>query len=126
MSLAARRSLNRKLNYAVDFKVLSATNFGVPQKRERVYIVGFDRDYYGDLDAKRLFDQLETEPTSPSLAHALLPEGSNETARYTISDKLWDGLKRRMARHEAKGNGFGHKVFGRDDAFCNHIRFVAC
>jgi len=121
MSLAARRSLNRKLNYAVDFKVLSATDFGVPQNRQRVYIVGFNRDHFDDADAKRVFDQLELEESSPSLADALTPEGSNETARYTISDKLWEGLKRRMARHEAKGNGFGHKVFGRNDSYCNTI-----
>lgn len=44
MSEEARKSLGAKLNYRVDFRVLKAANFGVPQNRERVYIVGFDRD----------------------------------------------------------------------------------
>lgn len=121
MSLDARRSLSRKLNYSVSYKVLSANNFGVPQRRERIYIVGFDRDHYGDIDASEVFKHLpETRPET-RLGDALEPSDSNVLARYTISDRLWTGLKRRMARHEAKGNGFGHKVFGYDDPYCNTI-----
>lgn len=121
MSLEARKSLSRKLNYAVDWRVLSATSFGVPQRRERVYIVGFDRDYYGDADPREVFKNLEGIEQATQLGDALEPEGSNDLARYTISDRLWEGLIRRMARHEAKGNGFGHKVFGSEDAYCNTI-----
>ena len=43
-----RKSMSKRLNYAVDFRVLKANNFGVPQKRERIYIVGFNRDYFKD------------------------------------------------------------------------------
>ena len=121
MSLEARKSLSKKLNYDVDFKVLSATEFGVPQRRERVYIVGFDRDHYGDVDATEVFSNLSGFETATKLVDALEPEGSNGVAQYTISDRLWEGLIRRMARHEARGNGFGHKVFGSEDAYCNTI-----
>ena len=121
MSLEARKSLQNKLNYDVDFKVLSATEFGVPQRRERVYIVGFDRDHFGDVDASQVFSNLEERESATRLIDALEPEGSNEVAQYTISDRLWEGLIRRMARHEAKGNGFGHKVFGSEDEYCNTI-----
>lgn len=121
MSLEARKSLSKKLNYAVDWKVLSATSFGVPQRRERIYIVGFDRDYYGNANAAEVFGNLEGIEHSTQLGEAMEPEGSNNLARYTISDRLWEGLIRRMARHEAKGNGFGHKVFGSTDAYCNTI-----
>ena len=121
MSLEARKSLQNKLNYSVDFKVLSATEFGVPQRRERVYIVGFDRDHYGSVEASEVFANLVGKESETRLMDALEPEGSNGVARYTISDRLWEGLIRRMARHEAKGNGFGHKVFGSDDDYCNTI-----
>ncbi|MCL4674142.1 MAG: DNA (cytosine-5-)-methyltransferase [Sphingomonadaceae bacterium] len=121
MSLEARKSLQKKLNYDVDFKVLSATEFGVPQRRERVYIVGFDRDHYGNVDASVVFANLEQREAVTRLSDALEPEGSNEVAKYTISDRLWEGLIRRMARHESKGNGFGHKVFGSNDGYCNTI-----
>lgn len=121
MSLDARKSLSKKLNYAVEWQVLSATSFGVPQRRERVYIVGLNRDYYGDADPAEVFRNLEGLERCTRLGEALEPEGSNNLARYTISDRLWEGLIRRMARHEAKGNGFGHKVFGSDDGYCNTI-----
>jgi len=121
MSLEARKSLQKKLNYAVEFKVLSATEFGVPQRRERIYIVGFDRDRYGDVDASEVFANLQEMESATRLKDALEPEGSNHVAQYTISDRLWEGLIRRMARHEAKGNGFGHKVFGAEDEYCNTI-----
>lgn len=121
MSLDARKSLSKKLNYDVDVCVLSATAFGVPQRRERVYIVGFDRDYFGNVDAKAVFASLGGMEKATRLGDALEPEGSNDLVRYTISDRLWEGLIRRMARHEAKGNGFGHKVFSSDDPYCNTI-----
>ena len=51
----------KKLNYEVDFRVLSSNNFGVPQKRERVYIVGFNRDKIKATNEvpKKIFDDLE-------------------------------------------------------------------
>lgn len=121
MSLDARKSLSKRLNYSVDWKVLSATQFGVPQRRERIYIVGFDRDHYGDVDTSQVFADLQEKEASTLLIDALEPEDSNNAGRYTISDRLWEGLIRRMARHEAKGNGFGHKVFDSKDAYCNTI-----
>jgi DNA (cytosine-5)-methyltransferase 1 len=34
----------------VDFKALSAADFGVPQNRERVFIVGFDKSQFKNVD----------------------------------------------------------------------------
>ena len=72
VSEEVRNSMNKKLNYAVDFKVLKANNFGVPQKRERIYIVGFNRDYFDesvDLDRKlfEMFSYLENKKSSTGL-----------------------------------------------------------
>lgn len=50
MSPEARTSLNTPLNYKVWHKVLRATDYGVPQNRERIFIVGLNRDYFPDLD----------------------------------------------------------------------------
>jgi DNA (cytosine-5)-methyltransferase 1 len=121
MSLEARRSLAKRLDYCVDFRVMGATEFGVPQNRERVYIVGFDRAVFGEVDVQEFFDDLEGRGAETSLADALEPASSNYVERFTLTDRLWNGLKARMARHVEKGNGFGHKVFDRDSPYCNTI-----
>jgi DNA (cytosine-5)-methyltransferase 1 len=121
MSLEARRSLSKRLNYSVNYRVIGATEFGVPQNRERIYIVGFDRETFGDVDFRDFFDSLEGRGSETCLADALESESSNSVERFTLSDRLWDGLKARMARHLEKGNGFGHKVFDRSAAYCNTI-----
>lgn len=121
MSLEARKSLSKRLDYSVGIKVIRATEFGVPQNRERVYIVGFNRARFPSIDFKDFFDGLKGREASTRLADALEPDSSSHLPRYTISDKLWEGLKKRMARHEAKGNGFGHRVFASDEPACNTI-----
>lgn len=121
MSLEARKSLGKKLDYSVGTKVIKATEFGVPQNRERIYMIGFDRKIFGDVDFSSFFENLEGRETTTCLADALEGEKSNHISQYTISNKLWDGLQRRMNRHAAKGNGFGHKVSKGSDAACNTI-----
>jgi DNA (cytosine-5)-methyltransferase 1 len=121
MSLEARKSLGRKLNYSVGITVIRATEFGVPQNRERVYIVGFDRARFSNVNFEVFFANLKDREIETRLGDVLESEASNSLHRYTISNKLWEGLQNRMARHMAKGNGFGHKVFSHDDVACNTI-----
>lgn len=120
MSADARRSLSVKLNYETTVAVLKATDFGVPQKRERIYIVGFDRAAFPGINLKSFFDDLSHTDGKTRLGDALQPDREVDQ-KYTLTDKLYNGLVARMDRHQSKGNGFGHKVFGRDDAACNTI-----
>jgi DNA (cytosine-5)-methyltransferase 1 len=39
-------SLLRECDYKVHFKVLESVDFGIPQARERVYLVGIRNDLY--------------------------------------------------------------------------------
>jgi DNA (cytosine-5)-methyltransferase 1 len=121
MSLEARRSLSKRLDYSVDYRVIGATEFGVPQNRERVYIVGFDRHTFGDVGFGDFFEQLQGRGADTCLADALEAQSSNYVERFTLSDRLWNGLKARMDRHVQKGNGFGHKVFERTAPYCNSL-----
>lgn len=41
MSEEARHALSVKLNYWVDFKILRAEDIGIPQNRERIFIVRY-------------------------------------------------------------------------------------
>ena len=96
-------SLN-ELNYEVFYAVLDGQNF-VPQHRERIIIVGFDRERYGQ-DIK--FD-FEITPAIPKpVMKDILDKKGDE--KYTLSDKLWIYLQSYAAKHKAAGNGFGYGI----------------
>jgi DNA (cytosine-5)-methyltransferase 1 len=124
MSSEARRSLQTRLNYQVDFGVLVARNFGVPQNRERIYIIGFDRDQVSEASQRDLpqeiFSRLLKQKAVTSL-NTILEDSSAVDPKYTISDRLLAGHQRRLREHRAKGNGFGFSVFNRQSPYCNTI-----
>lgn len=109
-----RESLD-DIGYQVDDKILSAYDYGMPQKRERIFIVAFrDSESFGRFEFpgkkphslyKNVGDALENAPPS----------------EYTISDKLWAGHQRRLAKHKRKGHGFGYSLFSRKDEYVSTI-----
>ena len=120
MSVDARRGLNSQLDYHVGYRVLRADNFGVPQGRERIYIVGFDRRACGDVDINAMFDELAKMRSETRLGDILIPNADVDP-KYTISDRLLAGHERRKRENKAKGNGFGYSLFGADSPYCNTI-----
>lgn len=100
-------SLNN-LHYQTYYTVLNAKDFGVPQNRERLFIVGF----LGKADFNF--------PTPPELKTRLgdILE-KNPDPKYTISDKLWAGHKRRKEENKLKGNGFGYSLFNESSEHTN-------
>ena len=124
MSEEARHSLTTSLNYQVGYSVLRATNFGVPQNRERIYIVGFDKDAFSNLnlanEISHMFTDLNSRKAVTRLGNVL--EDSNSVdPKYTISDKLLAGHQRRRIEHKQKGNGFGFSVFNQNSTYCHTI-----
>ena len=89
-----------KLGYSVHFRVLDGKYF-VPQHRERIIIVGFDRKRFNGNE-KFDFPQL---PNPTKSIRGILEE--NPDTKYTLSDKLWNYLQNYAAKHKAMGNGFG-------------------
>ncbi|WP_429220525.1 DNA (cytosine-5-)-methyltransferase [Aeromonas veronii] len=119
----ARLALSEKLNYWVDYKVLRAGDFGAPQNRERIFIVGFDMDYFEGVDFDNLFSW-PTPPMTPTRVGDILEDLTHLPAsedRYTISDRLWEGHQKRKLEHEQKGNGFGYSLFNENSAYTNTI-----
>lgn len=96
-------SLN-ELGYEVFYKVIDGQSF-VPQHRERIIIVGFDRERYGSFFDFE-FNIIPKEP-KPVIADILEKEVSE---KYTLSDKLWIYLQNYAAKHKAAGNGFGYGI----------------
>lgn len=91
------------IGYKVFYQVLNSKNFGVPQNRERVYIVCFREDI-----APETFE-FPTRVNSPKTIQDIL-DPAPIPAKYYISDMYLETLKRHKERHAAKGNGFGYKV----------------
>lgn len=121
MSDDARSALLNKLNYKVFYKVLRAADFGVPQNRERIFIVGFDRDYFGeDIDFESLFSWPEPVIEKTKVGD-ILEDSRHIDSKYTISEKLWEGHQRRKDEHKRKGNGFGYTLFTEDSEYTNTL-----
>lgn len=93
-----------ELNYDVFYQVLDGQSF-VPQHRERIIIVGFDKERFGEnIDFS--FDIVPVDP-KPMIRDILEPEVND---KYTLSDKLWLYLQNYAAKHKAAGNGFGYGI----------------
>lgn len=97
--------LEEELGYQVHWDVINAARFGVPQKRERIYIVGFDfeADFSfpsGQEPSTTVGDILESEPVNP---------------KYFVSERYWRTLERHRERHAKKGNGFGYQIVSPDE-----------
>ena len=123
LSSSAKEALSTKLNYHVDFKVLRAADFGRPQNRERIFLVGFDKDYFGeDTNIDDLFNWPEAPLTKTRVGDILESDAIIQSDdRYTISDKLWLGHQTRKAMHKEKGNGFGYSLFNSESEYTNTI-----
>lgn len=90
------------LEYKIFYKILDGQLF-VPQHRERIVIVGFDKTRYGD-DFDFTFDL--TPPEKKPVLGDILEDNVDD--KYTLSDKLWTYLQEYAAKHKAAGNGFGY------------------
>ena len=105
------------LNYSVTEKVLRAGDFGVPQNRERIYIVGFDTNYF-QIDKNFEFKFPIPPKTLTRLGDILQ---SNVDEKYTISQRLYEGHLRRKEEHKKKGNGFGFSLFNEESEYTNTL-----
>jgi DNA (cytosine-5)-methyltransferase 1 len=106
-----------KLNYYVKYEVLRAGDFGVPQNRERIYIVGFDKNYFDIPDE---YDFKFPVPTKAKTCLGNILENCVDD-KYTISDSLWEGHQRRKKEHREKGNGFGYSLFNEKSEYTNTL-----
>lgn len=96
-------------NYVVHQQIIDAQHW-VPQHRERIFIVCFDRNVFGDNPPfeypnppddvqHKLGDILEARPDP----------------KYTLTDHLWTYLQNYAEKHRKKGNGFGFGLVGKED-----------
>lgn len=96
--------LRNDLGYFVpEPQIINAKDFGLPQNRERVFIVGFHKstnvtkfEYPKPLNIKVAFADIKEKDVPPT--------------KYYLSTQYLQTLRNHKARHEHKGNGFGFEV----------------
>lgn len=94
-------SLN-ELEYTVFYAVLDGQNY-VPQHRERILIVGFDKKRYGDnIEFEFALTSTRPKPVMKDILEL------NVDDKYTLTDNLWIYLQNYAEKHKAAGNGFGY------------------
>lgn len=96
-----------ELRYSIHYLVMDGQTY-VPQHRERIMIVGFDKDIY---DGREKFAFPEPKQSNRRIREILDPFID---AKYTLSDKLWNYLQSYAEKHRAKGNGFGYGMVDLD------------
>ncbi|WP_308512628.1 DNA cytosine methyltransferase [uncultured Veillonella sp.] len=92
-----------ELGYQVFYKVLNSKDFGVPQNRERIYIVAFRSDI-----APLSFDFPRSSGKQTLIKDII--EENVVSSKYYLSTTYLESLKRHKERHMAKGNGFGYEI----------------
>ena len=90
----------RKNYYVPEPQVLDAQNFGLAQRRRRIFIVGF-LNFNGDFK----FPNPTNKKTKVKDFLDLYPP-----KKYIISDLLWKSHKKRKLRNKKAGKGFGYKL----------------
>lgn len=91
-----------ELDYDVHTQILDGQMF-VPQHRERVLIIGFDRKRYG----KNVEFNFDVKPVKPQPQLKDILE-KDPDPKYILTDHLWAYLQQYAAKHKAAGNGFGY------------------
>lgn len=99
--------LTKELGYQVQHRVISSDPW-VPQKRERIFIVGFRDPTSFDISSLKI----PRPESGPKLGSILEPEVDS---KYTLTAHLWQYLQDYKAKHHEAGNGFGFSLFGPND-----------
>ena len=122
-----------ELGYAYKYEVLNAKYFGVPQNRERLFIIAWYKKLVrvdtfkfpygiapnGDTIYEKTKD-LANKVIRTKVSDIFEPEETIDEY-YTISDRMWIGHQRRKERNRANGKGFGYSLFYPDSVYCSTI-----
>ena len=109
-----RSKLKNNLKYWLETRVLNTKDFGLPQNRERIFIVGFNLEKFKKIDLENSFCWPKIKKFQTEVKQIL---EKNVEDKYTISKKLWDGHKKRKKRNQKKGHGFGYSLVNDNSPF---------
>lgn len=116
-----------QLGYTITTQVLNSKNFGIPQNRERLFIVAWRTDLNLNFNFPLGLDENNEIIYNQELLNNVKPTQVGEILitkpdpKYTISDKLYAGHLRRRKEHAEKGNGFGFSSFNEYSPYTSTI-----
>lgn len=121
-----------ELGYNFSYSILNAKYFGVPQNRERLFIIAWYKDSidlddfrfpYGiDAQENIIYDKKKLrEGTIATKVSDIFEPAESIDPKYTISDRLWEGHKQRKIRNKMNGKGFGYSLFTGDSVYTSTI-----
>lgn len=107
-------TLRLDLNYFVpEPQIINAKHFGVPQNRERIFIIGFHKSL--NINS---FEY--PKPIAKKVCIKDIIEEKEVSVKYYLSTQYLDTLRKHKQRHENKGNGFGYEIIS-DDGIANAL-----
>ena len=99
--------------YVPEPQIVNAKDFGVPQNRERIYIVGFH-------PSTNVTEFNYPKPFDKKVTFADIKEKKVPATKYFLSTQYVQTLVNHKARHEGKGNGFGYAII-QDNEIANAV-----
>ena len=93
-------------------QILNAMDYGVPQHRERIYIIGFRKNLHVPVAEFKYPEPTSKDDLRPRFREVMEKEEVN--VKYYLSDVYVETLRRHKARHEAAGHGFGYEIIDID------------
>ena len=93
-------------------QILNAMDYGVPQHRERIYIIGFRKNLHVDISRFKYPEPTSTGNNRTKFRDVM--EKQVPSVKYYLSDVYVETLKRHRSRHEAAGHGFGYEIIDID------------
>lgn len=121
----------KELGYDYSYEVLNAKNFGVPQNRERLFIIAWynkfvNVDYfkfpYGIAkDGTTIYEKAKLKDGTLITRVSDIFEPASVTTSFTITDKMWEGHRLRKERNRQNGKGFGYSLFYNDSVYSSTI-----
>lgn len=104
--------INGELKYSAESFLRKTTDFGLPQKRVRTYIVGFSNDIVPKNYKLKSLPLKSNRIIFKNLYELLEKDVS---AKYYLSEQYIKTLEKHKANHKSKGNGFGFKIVNNGD-----------
>lgn len=106
---------NNELIYNSQSFKRNTKDFGLPQNRPRVFIIGFSREYYGNRVDEIVGNELPKKREESIYSDITKILESNVDPKFYLSQGYLDTLERHRSRHTSKGNGFGYKILNEKD-----------